>query len=40
MTRTVPSALLTAIDSDEIELFSAVELLFDDNDGTRWDQGG
>lgn len=40
MTRTVPSALLTAIDSDEIELFSAVELLFDDDDGTRWNQGG
>lgn len=40
MTRTVPAALLTAIDSDEIELFSAVELLFDDDDGTRWNESG
>ena len=40
MTRTVPGALLTTLDNPQVDLFTAVEMLFDDNDGTRWDQSG
>ena len=48
MSRTVPAALLNALHKDgdqnepltDIEPFYAVEALFDDTDGTRWDQAG
>lgn len=40
MTRGVPSAILTALSSQSVDLFFAVELLFDDEDGTRFDQAG
>lgn len=40
MSRTVPSALLTALSQPEVQPYYAVEFLFDDTDGTRWDQAG
>jgi len=40
MSRTVPAAILTALTQAEVQPFFAVEMLFDDTDGTRWDQGG
>lgn len=40
MSRTVPSAILTALSQPEVKPFYAVELLFDDTDGTRFDQAG
>lgn len=36
MTRTVPSALLTALDSDEIEVFYAVDLAFETANVRLW----
>ena len=36
MSRTVPAALLTAIDSDEIEVFYAVDLAFDSANVRLW----
>lgn len=40
MSRTVPAALLTALSQSEVQPFYAVEALFDDNDDTRYDEGG
>ena len=40
MTRGVASAILTALGGDAVDLFFAVELLFDDEDGTRFDEVG
>jgi len=40
MSRTVPAALLNALDGDQIEVFYAVELLFDDTDNTQWNEAG
>ena len=40
MSRTVPASILTALAQPEVEPFYAVEMLFDDTDGTRWDQVG
>lgn len=40
MSRTVPSAILTALSQPEVKPFYAVELLFDDTDGKRFDQDG
>jgi len=36
MSRTVPAALLTALDSDEIEVFYAVDLAFDSGNIRMW----
>lgn len=36
MSRTVPAALLTALDSDEIEVFYAVDLAFDSGNVRLW----
>ena len=36
MSRTVPAALLTALDSDEIEVFYAVDLAFDSGNMRLW----
>lgn len=36
MSRTVPAALLTALDSDEIEVFYAVDLAFDSGNMRMW----
>jgi len=36
MSRTVPAALLTALDSDEIEVFYAVDLAFDSGNLRLW----
>ena len=40
MSRTVPASLLTALSQPEVQPFYAVEALFDDDDDTRYDQGG
>ena len=40
MSRTVPASLLTALSQPEVQPFYAVELLFDDSDDTRYDEGG
>jgi len=40
MSRTVPASLLTALAQPEVQPFYAVELLFDDDDDTRYDEGG
>lgn len=40
MSRSLSSEFITALTSDSVDLFYAVELLFDDTDGTRYDQGG
>jgi hypothetical protein len=40
MSRTVPASLLTALSQPEVQPFYAVELLFDDDDDTRYDEGG
>lgn len=40
MTRSVASAILTALGGDAVDLFFAVELLFDDEDGTRFNEVG
>lgn len=40
MSRTVPASILTALGQAEVQPFFAIELLFDDTDGTRWDQAG
>ena len=40
MSRTVPASLLTALAQPEVQPFYAVELLFDDSDDTRYDEGG
>ena len=40
MTRSIPSALLTALTQEAIEPFYAVELLFDDTDGTSYNEAG
>lgn len=40
MSRTVPATLLTALSQPEVQPFYAVEALFDDDDDTRWDEGG
>ena len=39
MTRTVPSSFLTALAQSQVEPFYAVELLFDDTDGTLYSSG-
>lgn len=40
MTRAIPAALLTALTQEAIEPFYAVEMLFDDTDGTSYDEAG
>lgn len=38
MSRTIPTALLTALGQSNVEPYYAVEFLFDDTDGTRHDE--
>lgn len=40
MSRTIPAALLTALGQTNVEPYYAVEFLFDDTDGTRFNQAG
>ena len=40
MSRSVPSAILTALSQPEVRPFYAIELLFDDSSGTTYDEGG
>lgn len=40
MTRTVATEIVTALAGGSVDLFFAVELLFDDTSGTRFDQSG
>lgn len=40
MTRGVATEIVTALSQDSVSLFMAVEMLFDDSNGTRFDQSG
>lgn len=40
MTRAIPAALLTALTQEAIEPFYAIEMLFDDTDGTSYNEAG
>jgi len=40
MSRTVPAAILAALGQESVQPFHAIELLFDDTDGTAYDAAG
>lgn len=40
MSRTIPAGILAALTESNVEPFYAIDLLFDDTDGTRHDQAG
>lgn len=40
MSRSISAGMITELTADTVELYQALELLFDDADGTRYDQAG